>query len=171
MGDDWRVSYDIVPRNLIYMGGSLEGFQLQPEIERKIEVLRGQGVKIEPLSGDEVRDLIRYDTHKPPEDFDLGEDIKFAALVDDLLVGWFAGGLCRQTPEVIARCDAPYVIPHYRRRGIGKVLYHLMTEESVRQGAQYGFGFTGLHNPFRLILHSVGYKYWFLGFGWMSLAL
>ncbi|MBM3240069.1 GNAT family N-acetyltransferase [Candidatus Poribacteria bacterium] len=65
----------------------------------------------------------------------------------------------------------PKVIPSYRRRGIGKVLYHLGIEEVVRQGAQYGYTVTGIHNPARLIYRSVGFKYWYTHFWEMSKQL
>jgi hypothetical protein len=38
----------------------------------------------------------------------------------------------------------------------GKVRHHLGTAEVVRQGAQYGWTATKIHNPARLIYRPVG---------------
>ena len=63
------------------------------------------------------------------------------------------------------------VIPSYRRRGIGTVLLHLVTDEMVRGGGEYDCTVLEVTSPARVLLHSAGYQYWYLGFGGMSMAL
>ena len=67
--------------------------------------------------------------------------------------------------------DGLFVIPSYRRRGIGKVLFHLAIEEMVRRGATHGFGGAGIYDPLRLIMKSVGYQYWYAAFPEMTKEL
>jgi len=154
----------------VYLGGSLEGFRLQPEIKEKIEKLREEGIAIERFTTEQFENLRRTDTGDKVGTF--GGDVTFVALVDALAVGWLE--------EVETWTDeygrtmggtVPYVIPDYRRKGIGKVLYHLGIEEVVKRGAQYGWTATNIHNPARLIYRSIGYRYWYTSFGMMSKRL
>jgi GNAT superfamily N-acetyltransferase len=148
------------PTYQVFLGGSLEGFCLQSEIKEKIEKLRKEGIVIERLTIDEFRERRRLDNNQTPN-VEPNTPELFAALVDGRLVGWlFEMGVNTDEGRVLG-LTTPEVIPSYRRRGIGKVLYHLGIEEVVRQGAQYGYTVTGIHNPARLIYRSVGFKYWY----------
>ena len=154
----------------VFLGGSLEGFRLQPEIKEKIEKLREEGIAIEHLSNDELRELKRLDNDQPPE-LDPDSPDLFAALVDGRLVGWLFEMNSDTDEGRVLGIATPEVIPSYRRRGIGKVLYHLGIEEVVRQGAQYGYTATGIYSPARLVYQSVGFKYWYTCFSRMTKRL
>ena len=158
------------PTYQVFLGGSLEGFRLQPEIKENIEKLHEEGIVIERLPINEFRKLRRLDDNQEPN-FEPDTPEFFAAVVDGRLVGWlFEMGVFTDEGRVLG-LTTPEVIPSYRRRGIGKVLYHLGIEEVVRQGAQYGYTVTGIHNPARLIYRSVGFRYWYTSFGGMSKRL
>jgi len=154
----------------VYLGGSLEGFRLQPDIEEKREKLGKEGTAIERFTAEQFDNLRRINTGEKVGTF--GNDVTFVALVDGFAVGWLTE-LETWTDEYgrILGGTVPYVIPTYRRRGIGKVLYHLGIEEVVRQGARYGYTATNIHNPARLIYRSVGYQYWYTSFNMMSKRL
>jgi GNAT superfamily N-acetyltransferase len=97
-------------------------------------------------------------------------DVTFVALVDSLAVGWL-DEVKIDDPDEYGRVmgeAVPVVLPTFRRRGIGKVLYHLGMEEVVRRGARYGWTATGIYNPARLIYRSIGYRYWYTCFSRMS---
>ena len=171
--NDWWPAYpleeDRIPNEYgVFLGGSLQGFRLQPEIKEKREKLRKEGITIERVTADEFRNLRRLDTGEiltPPD------DVNFVALVDGLAVGWtFEAGIFEDEGRIMSMVG-PYVIPSYRRRGIGKVLHHLGIEDTVRQGAQYGWTATNIHNPARLIYRSIGYRYWYTAFCLMSKRL
>jgi len=158
----------------VFLGGSLEGFRLQPEIKENIEKLRKGGIEIKRVTRDEFRNLRRYDTggtkDKPTLDY---YDTTFVALVDGHAVGWLSVLKISDDdpPGVVTGEAVPEVIPMYQRRGVGKVLYHLGIEEAVRQGARYGWTATGIYNPVRLIYRSIGYRYWYTCFSRMSKQL
>jgi len=166
---DWEPGYPM-HEYCVFLGGSLEKFRLQPEIKQKIEWLDEEGIPIERVTADGFDNLRRFDTGEKPT---LADEVTFVALYwGDTVVGWL--------PEVRTYEDefgriiggaVPEVIPNFRRRGIGKVLYHLGIEEVVRQGAQYGYTGTNMHNPARLIYRSVGYQYWYTTFNMMSKRL
>lgn len=158
------------PTYQVFLGGSLSGFRLQPEIKGKIETLHEEGIAIERLTIDEFRKLRRLDDNKEPN-FEPDTPEFFAAIADGRLVGWlFEMGVFTDEGRALG-LTTPEVIPSYRRRGIGKVLYHLGIEEVVRQGAQYGYTVTGIHNPARKIYQSVGFRYWYTAFWEMSKRL
>ena len=152
----------------VFLGGSLENFRLQPEIYEKIEELRKEGIAIERCTHERF----------PLQDLDgnevnIGDDdhCMFAAFVNGLVVG--------RTFEVITFEDegrmlsmvGPEVHPRYRRKGIGKVVHHLGTEEVVKQGAVGGWTATGIYSPARLVYQSVGFKYWYTCFSRMTKRL
>lgn len=172
--NDWRPSCPEEEHG-VFLGGSLEGFRLQPEISEKIEGLRQEGIEIEQVTADQLRNLRRLDTG---ENVSVAEDdwpglgpVSYVALVNDCVVGWLPEVGTFEDEERIIGGVVPVVIPTYRRRGIGKTLYHLGIEEVVRQGAQYGWTATEIHNPARLIYHSVGFRYWYTCFSRMSKRL
>lgn len=150
----------------VFLGGSLEGFQLQPEITAKIEQLRSEGITIERC----VREQFPFRRLDTGEEVALGEDsdCAFVAFVDGLAVGWtFEIWIFEDEGRTLSMVG-PAVIPSYRHRGIGKVVHHLGTEEAVRRGAWGGWTATGLDNPARFIYRSVGYRYWYTCFSDMS---
>jgi len=148
------------PTYQVFLGGSIEDFRLQPEIKEKIDKLRQEGIAIERLTADEFQKHRRLDNNQTPSSAPDTPEF-FAALVDGRLVGWlFEMGVFTDEGRVLG-LTTPEVIPSYRRRGIGKALYHLGIEEVVRQGAKYGYTVTGIHNPARLIYRSVGFRYWY----------
>jgi ribosomal protein S18 acetylase RimI-like enzyme len=159
------------PEYEVFLGGSLEGFRLQPEINQKIEQLRKEGITIERCMHNQLP-LRRLDTGEEVED-PIGDDgiCAFVAFVNGLAVGWTFEVLIFEDEGRICSMVGPEVIPSYRRKGIGKVLHHLGTEEVVRQGAQYGWTATNIHNPARLIYRSVGFRYWYTSFSRMSKRL
>ncbi len=156
----------------VFFGGPLGGFRLRPEIEARVEALKTQGVKFRRCAVEELQGLKRFDTRQQPGGLKLDTVVTFAALDSGLLVGWLGHvGNCVEEAGVMARVCGLYVIPGYRRRGIGKVLYHLAIHEMVRRGAEYGYECAGICSPERLILRSVGYDCWYLGFGRMARTL
>jgi ribosomal protein S18 acetylase RimI-like enzyme len=167
---DWKPAYPNEAYG-VFLGGSLEGFRLQPEIREKIEQLRKEGIAIERVDrGQKVR-LQRLDTGLKVDPFDADSNCAFVGFVNDLVVGWtFEVSVFRDEGRILAMVG-PEVIPSYRRRGIGKVLHHLGMEEAVRQGAQGGWTATEIYNPARLIYQSVGWRYWYTSFGRMSRIL
>lgn len=168
--NDWVPAYPNETYG-VFLGGSLENFHLIPEIENKIAELHREGILIERCAANRFCYLQRLDTGENVGD--LHGDITFIALVDGCVVGWLpevvvygADEYGRVTGEVV-----PEVIPIYRRRGIGKVLYHLGIEEVVRRGATCGWTATEIYNPARLIYRSIGYRYWYTAFSRMSRLL
>jgi len=143
----------------VFLGGSLDGFRLRPEITEKIEKLCKDGIVIERVTAERFNNLQCFDPSYGQLNTD--SDVTFVALVDDFVIGWLSE-VRTWTDEYgrVMGIATPNVIPIYRRRGIGKVLCHLGTEEVVRQGAQYGWGGTEIHSPGRLIYRSLGYRYW-----------
>ncbi|MBC8232893.1 GNAT family N-acetyltransferase [bacterium] len=167
--NDWEPGYPM-HEYCVLLGGSYEDFRLQPEIKQKIEWLDEEGIPIERVTADGFDNLRRFDTGEKPT---LSDDVTFVALYwGDTVVGWL--------PELRTREDefgrilggaVPEVIPKFRRRGIGKALYHLGIEEAVRQGAQYGYTGTNIHNPAHLLYRSIGYRYWYTSFNMVSKRL
>lgn len=165
--NDWRPGYPEHEYG-VFLGGSLDGFCLRPEIGDKIATLHQQGVTIQCCLRDQFSSLRRLDTGVIVDTIDGNSDCAFVAFVDGLAVGWtFEISVFEDEGRMISQVE-PEVIPSYRRRGIGKVLHHLGTEEAVRQGAQYGWTATQIHNPARLIYRSVGFRYWYMCFSGMS---
>jgi ribosomal protein S18 acetylase RimI-like enzyme len=173
--NDWWPSYQQEEYG-VFLGGSLEGFCLQPEIREKIERLHQQGIEIEQVKADRFCTLRRLDTGELVAGTESVADtevksVTFVALVDGQVVGWLPElAVWENHGRILGGC-VPEVIPTYRRRGIGTALYHLGTEEVVRQGAQYGWTATGIHNPARLIYRSIGYQSWYTAFSRMSKRL
>jgi len=161
------------PGYLVFMGGSLEDFELKPEIKQAIACLHAQGVDFEVLSVDQLGERRRADTGQPPDELNpQGSIPSSAAVVDGSLVGWIGHiGVAQEDSGMAARACGMHVIPDYRGRSIGKVLYHLGIQAMVRRGAEYGYECAGLCSPSRLILHSVGYRYWYIGFMPMTKSL
>ena len=62
----------------------------------------------------------------------------------------------------------PFVIPEFRGRGIGKVLYHLGVEWLVGEGAVHSFLATNLDNPAQFIYQSTPLQYWYTSVSGMS---
>lgn len=159
----------------VFLGGSLEGFHLQPEILEKRERLCREGIEIKWITHEEFRPLCRYDTgnadRKPNLDGNL--DGTFVALVDGLGVGWLSEIAVgdSEPPGIITGGCVPEVIPLYQRKGIGTVLYHLGMDKVVQQGAVCGWTGTGIYSPARLIYRSIGYRYWCTVFGGMARLL
>jgi len=165
----------------VILGGSLEGFSLQPEIKERIEKFRKEGITIERVTCEQFRHLRRFDTRGEIESstvlseiFEAGTiigDVTFVALVDDFVVGWLWEVSNHQDEGREMGSVVPEVIPSYQGRGIGKALYHLGTEEVVRQGAKYGITGTGIYDSARFIYRSVGFQYWYTCFNEMSKRL
>jgi len=150
----------------IYMGGNLQGFTVPPEIKMQAASLSVEGITFRCCTLAEAKGLRRLDNGEPP-DLEPQLEFVFVALAKNRMVGWTGKTPCRDQPEVMASpggADGLFVIPSYRRRGIGKVLFHLATEEIVRRGATHGFGGAGIYDPLRLIMKSVGYQYWYAAF-------
>lgn len=145
------------------MGMWFRDFELRPEIKRKMEELERQGVTFRSLTLDELRQCRRLDTQQPPDDLDPHAGPCYGAFVGDRLVGWLAW---------ICICGLE-VIPSYRRRGIGTVLLHLVTDELAQGCGLYDYDCTvvRVHSPARILLRSAGYKYWYLGYSGMWLDL
>jgi len=177
--DNWEQPPDESGRGFVYdwpaysvlLGGTLQEFRLQPEIKEKLEKLRKEGIIIERLTADEFRERRRFDNNQVPcLNPYTGET--FAAIVDGRVVGWL-DEMGQEEDEFgrILGGAIPEVIPSYRKKGIGKVLYHLGIEEVVQQGAQYGYTGTSIYCPARLIYRSVGFRYWYTSFCLMSKQL
>lgn len=155
----------------VVLGGSLEGFRVSDEIERKVESLHEQGIAIERYSPDRFGEIRSYHTEQPVEG-EIQGVATFVATLEGLAVGWlweiltFSDVLEEGTPRVVGGC-VPYVLPGHRGRGIGKVLYQLGMAEAVKQGAQCGWTVTGIGNPARLIYQSIGYENWYLSYNQM----
>jgi GNAT superfamily N-acetyltransferase len=153
----------------VFLGGSLEGFSLRPEIKEKIEQLRKDGITIERCVRGQFPNLRRLDTG---EEKVLGHDeCEFFAFVNGLAVGWtFEVSVFEDEGRILCQVG-PEVIPSFRGRGIGKVLHHLGIEEAKKQGAEGGWTATGIDNPARFIYRSVGWQYWYMCFSDMSKQL
>ena len=159
------------PVYVTFLGGSLEGFGLRPEIEERIERLRGEGITIEKCYPDQFSRLRRYGSGGPVDTMDDETQCAFVAFMDGKAVGWTFEIYTFEDEGSIMGQVGPEVIPSFRRKGIGKVVHHLGMAEAVRLGAEYGWTATGICNPARLIYQSVGWQYWYLGFGLMSRPL
>jgi len=149
------------------LGGSVEGFCLQPEIKEKIERLRREGITFERYTSDECQKLQWLDTRRkiPP----IGNSIcAFIALFDGLVVGKTIEVSTFEDEGSIMCQVAPHVIHSFRGRGIGTVLQHLGTEEVVRHGAQYGWRGASMYGPEHFVYKSVGFKHWYTAFGRMT---
>lgn len=136
------------------MGMWFRDFELRPEIKQKLEQLEKQGITIQSLTLDELRQCKRLDTDQPPGDLQPEADPCYGAFLGDRLVGWLAWTCI---------CGLK-VIPNYRRKGIGTVLLHLVTDEMAREGGVYDFTVVRLYSPTRILLQSAGYQYWYLGY-------
>jgi len=150
----------------ILLGGSLEGFRLQPEITEKIEKLRREGVIFERCVHSQFPNLRWVDDGREIK-IDDKSHCAFVAFANGLVVGCTFEVMTWEEEGLILCMVGPAVGRNYRRKGIGKVLQHLGTEEAVRQGAQYGFNGTDIHNPARFVYQSVGFRYWYTDFGSM----
>ncbi|NKB72380.1 MAG: GNAT family N-acetyltransferase [Candidatus Latescibacteria bacterium] len=163
------------PGHIIWMGGPIKDFKVGEEMHREIERLRGEGITLRQCTLPEVQGLRRQDTGQPPDIDESDTEFFFVALCDGQLVGWTGHTPCRSgQPEIMAPPGGPHnmrVVPSYRRRGIGKVLFHLATAEYVRLGAEYGYGGAGVYDPLRRIMRSVGYQHWYAAYPEMSLKL
>lgn len=158
----------------VFLGGSLKGFFLRPEIEEKIERLKMDNVEIRCCSAEEGQDFRYYHTGervvaKEP-------NIRAVALVGGLVVGHAIASTdtnsAEEPPDGRIWGEAiPVVIPQFRRLGIGKVLYHLGVESIVQQGAVCTFLATGIDNPARFIYRSTPLQYWYTSISGMSLHL
>lgn len=168
--DDWEPGYPMHEYS-VFLGGSLGEFHLQPEIQQKIQRLDEKGIQIKRVTSEQFDALRRFDTGERPA---LHSNVTFVALYwGDTVVGWLPEVHTREPDEYgrILGEAVPEVIPSFRRRGIGKVLYHLGIEEVAKQGAQYGFTGTNMHNPAHLIYRSVGFRYWYTSFNQMARRL
>jgi len=150
----------------VWLGGSLEGFRLQPEIMERIEKLRKEGVTFERCVKEQSPSLRWMDDGREIK-IDDKSHCAFIAFVNGIVVGCTFEVMTWEEEGEILCMVGPAVSRNYRRRGIGKVLQHLGTEEAVRQGARYGFNSTEIHNPARLVYQSVGFRYWYTDFGRM----
>jgi ribosomal protein S18 acetylase RimI-like enzyme len=169
--ESWNPLVRAYPGFLLQLGSSLDGFELSAEIRRTIASLNKQGVDFKMMSVDEIGEYQRADTKKPPDD--LNPSIPSSvALVNGELVGWIEHiGVAQEDPGMAARACGLQVIPSFRRRGIGKALYHLGVQAMVEHGAEYGYEQAGVYSPARLILRSVGYRYWYTSFWEMTKSL
>jgi GNAT superfamily N-acetyltransferase len=147
----------------VFLGGSLEGFVLSSEIERKVEDLTSAGITIDRVSADAFSRLDGWETPEVEQALKKGidGDTTFVALKDGQMVGWLWEVLTwscwaeEGTPRTMGGC-VPEVVPEFRGRGIGKVLYHLGIEDVVGRGAEGGWTATGIQNRARWIYQSVG---------------
>jgi len=158
----------------VFLGGSLEGFRLQPEILEKKEKLHREGIEIKRVTQEEFHNLRRYDTGDIMDKSILEYDgATFVALVDGLAVGWLSAlSVEDDDPPGVTTGEAiPEVVPMYQRRGIGKTLYHLGIDDIVQRGVVCGWTHTGIYSPARLIYRSIGYRYWCATFDSMSKRL
>ena len=165
--DDEDAPYES-PAYETYMGGSLAHFQVSPEIHQRIEALGRLGISIERYDSKDFDRLYSL-THDHFRGRRVHGESTFAALEQGRVVGllgevmtstdWAECG----TPRIQGGC-VPHVVPEYRGKGIGKVLYHLGIEEVVRHGAECGSTQTGVSNHARSIYQSIGYEYWYLAF-------
>ena len=160
--NDWQPPY-ATEQYEVFMGGSLEGFHLKPEILEKREKLHKQGIEIRRVTQEEFHSLRRYDTGGIMDKSVLEHDeATFVALVDGIAVGWLSDlSVSDDDPPGLVTGEAiPEVTPMYQRRGIGKVLYHLGIDDIVKRGVRCGWTGTGIYSPARLIYRSIGYRYW-----------
>ena len=169
----WNPLVRAYPGFLLQLGGSLDGFELSAEISQTIARLNKQGVDFKVMSVDEIGEHRRADTKKPPDDLNpQGSIPSSVALVNGELVGWFEHiGVTQEHSGMAARACGLQVIPNYRKRGIGKAMYHLGVQAMVEHGAEYGYEQAGVYSPARLILRSVGYRYWYTSFWEMTKSL
>lgn len=170
--DDDRDGVEYVkgdPTYEVFLGGSLEGFEIGPEVRKKIEDLEAEGIRIDRISAEEFQGLEGWDpgAFKQVREKGIDGDVTFVAMREGRVVGWlwevltYSDWAEEGTPRTMGGC-VPEVIPEYRKRGIGKVLYHLGMEDVVRRGAECGCTAAGIHNRARWIYQSVGYQNWYL---------
>jgi len=152
------------------MGGPIKDFKVTEEIHQKIKRLREEGITVRQCTLSEVQGLRRLDTGRPPDLDECDTEFFCVALSDDRLIGWTGHTPCRGGPEIMAPPGGANmrVVPSHRRRGIGKVLFHLATAEYARLGAEYGYVGAGVYAPLRRIMRSVGYRYWYTAFPKMT---
>ncbi|NKB66680.1 MAG: hypothetical protein GKR89_06430 [Candidatus Latescibacteria bacterium] len=152
-----------------YLGGSLESFRVGSEIERRMDELKKEGITIETYPADHFDHLGRI-AHAYLNGRTIEGIVTLAALHHGQAVGLlgevetYSDSFECGTSRIMGGC-VPVVVPQYRGRGIGKVLYHLGMAEVVRQGAQCGWTATGVTNHARSIYQSIGYENWYLAFG------
>ena len=167
---DWSPAYSTMAYQTC-LGGRLEGFRVGSEIRARVERLSKEDtIEMERVDHEQFANLNRFDTRRPLRTFD--GKATFVALFEGLVIGWL--------PECSAGKDrfgrtyggcVPEVLQMFRSRGVGKALYHLGMEEVVREGAEYGFTATPIHNPARMVYRSVGLRYWFTSFCLLSRRL
>lgn len=169
----WATSDDedepiVLPGYETYLGGSLADFRLDPEIHQRIETLEKTGISIEKYTSSQFEHLYRI-AHDYFHGRKINGESTFVALHEGCAVGLLGEVATRSdwaergTPRIQGGC-VPSVVPAYRGKGIGKVLYHLGMDEVVKQGAQCGSTQTGVSNHARSIYQSIGYTYWYLAF-------
>lgn len=153
----------------VFLGGSLEGFSVRPEIEAKLKSLAADGIVIEKIPAKAFTDLGGggyWELERAMKRGVEGEET-FVALQNGTVIGWLDELLTwscwaeEGTSRTMGGC-VPVVIPEYRGRGIGKAIYHLGMDAVVKQGAQAGWTATEIWNPARVIYQSVGYRNWYL---------
>lgn len=148
----------------VFLGGSLEGFMLSPEVHARLDELGKRGITFERHARGEALELRRLDTGEVvPRD--AGAHAQFVALVDGLAVGWTFDVITWEDEGRTMGAAGPFVIPSYRGKGIGKALQHLGTDEVVRRGATAGWQGTTINNPARFVYHSIGWSYWYTSYG------
>ena len=158
----------------VFLGGSLEGFRVGPQIREHVQRLAADGVVVESIGAEAFRGLARADTGERLGACD--GDVSFVALQGGRAIGWLwelkTWTDWAEGPNArVMGAAVPEVVPEWRRQGIGKVLYHLGIEECVRRGARAGWTGTAVCNPARMIYRSVGYNYWYHAYNVMSRRL
>ncbi len=148
----------------VFLGGTLEGFSLRPEVAATMARLYRVGIEVRSCETEECQHL---QWHHSGEPIDTGEaNVRFVALSEGLVVGIATAGTATQGAEAPPHARVwgeaiPLVIPEFRGRGIGKVLYHLGVDWLVQQGATCTFLATGTDNPARFIYASTPLPYWY----------
>lgn len=138
----------------VFLGGSIREFRVRPEIRERIETLRSEGVEIRRCSPEKARELRYYDSEVKVGDKE--RNVR-AIAVAETATAW-----AEEPPSQRIWGEAiPLVVPDFRGRGIGKVLYHLGVAWLVEQGAVCTHLATDIDNPAQFIYRSTPLRYWY----------
>jgi GNAT superfamily N-acetyltransferase len=144
----------------VFLGGSLVGWQMKSHHEWRTfgkQVLR---------RGDatEARNLELH----PDLEIDEGmlEEMSVAAISDGRVIGYAHTSYEKSWTETgptqrLCGKPTPKIIPEFRGRGLGKVLYHQRLGLAIDKGANCSYTVTEVDNPARHVYQSAPSQTWF----------